>query len=288
MSYRSVFAPGLFKNKVSIVTGGGSGLGRCTAHELSALGSDIVLVGRSEDKLQKVKDELAEDGGNVLTFAADIRDESAITEVIASVLDTWGRIDNLVNNAGGQFRAPLEKISANGFDAVVRNNLLGGYNLMRQTYLQWMKDNGGSIVNIIADMWGGWPMYGHSGAARAGMKNLTETAAAEWGSSGIRVNAVAPGTILSSGLDTYEGPDIDFIKRDLRGEVPLQRMGTESEISAAVVFLLSPAAAYITGSTLRVDGGSPNGARMWEMPPAIQNSDVFDGFHRSEAPEIME
>lgn len=288
MQYNSIFVPGLFDGTVAIVTGGGSGLGRCAAHELSALGARIALVGRTQDKLDQVRDEIEQDGGVVSTHPGDIRDDVRIAEVIDEVLTAHDRIDFLVNNAGGQFRAPLESISANGFDAVVRNNLLGGYNVMRQAYLKWMKENGGSIVNIIADMWGGWPMYGHSGAARAGMKNLTETAAAEWGAYGIRVNAVAPGTIVSSGLDTYEGDDIKFITRDLRGEVPLQRMGTESEISAAITFLLSPGAAYITGTTIRVDGGSPNGARMWELPQSAANMTSFDGFHRSVTPGIVD
>lgn len=288
MPYQSVFAPGLFNGTVAVVTGGGSGLGRCIAHELSALGAAVALVGRTAEKVEKVAEEIRDDGGTASTHTGDIRDDARVAEVIEDVLGQHGRIDALVNNAGGQFRAPLEDISPNGFDAVVRNNLHGGYQMMRQSYLQWMKEHGGSVVNIIADMEHGWPMYAHSGAARAGMQNLTETAAAEWGASGIRINAVAPGTIASSGLDTYEGKDAEFLNRDLRGEVPLQRMGTESEISAAVTFLLSPAAAYITGTTLRVDGGAPNGSRMWETPEPAANMAPFTGFHRSVAPHVID
>ena len=172
-------------------------------------------------------------------------------EVVRAVLADFGRIDFLVNNAGGQFGSPLEKISAKGWDAVVRTNLTGGFLMARETYAQWMKQHGGAIVNMIADMWNGMPGMGHSGAARAGMLNFTETAALEWAP--VRVNAVAPGWIASSGLDHYP-PEMREHIRALPKKVPLGRLGTESEISAAIVFLLSPAAAFISGSCIRIDG----------------------------------
>lgn len=284
--YASVFRDGLFEDQLVIVTGGGSGIGRCTAHELSRLGASIALVGRMPEKLEKSRTEIAEDGGHATIHPGDIRSVDDVRDIISGVLEAHGRIDGLVNNAGGQFRAPLTEISTNGFNAVVQNNLTGGFNMMREAYLQYMQQHGGSIVNIIADIWSGWPMYGHSGAARAGMLNLTETAAAEWGESGVRVNAVAPGQISSSGLETYPAKDLDYIQRDLQGEVPLQRMGTESEISAAITFLLSPAAAFVSGTVLRVDGGAPNGSRTWVHPPAATNVRKFDGFHRSVTPTM--
>lgn len=286
-TYTSVFRDELFKDQVIIVTGGGSGIGRCTAHELSGLGASIAVVGRTREKLEKTQAEIVEDGGHATVHPGDIRSIDDVREVISEVLDAHGRIDGLVNNAGGQFRAPLTEISTNGFNAVVQNNLTGGFNMMREAYLQYMREHGGSIVNIIADMWSGWPMYGHSGAARAGMLNLTETAAAEWGESGVRVNAVAPGQINSSGLDTYPAKDLDYIQRDLKGEVPLQRMGTESEIAAAITFLLSPAAAFISGTALRVDGGAPNGSRTWVKPPTATNVREFNGFHRAITPDMI-
>jgi citronellol/citronellal dehydrogenase len=114
-----------------------------------------------------------------------------------------GRIDGLVNNAGGQYRTAMKTISTKGFEAVVRSNLTGGFIFMRETYNRWMEAHGGAIVNIIADIWGGWPDYAHSGAARGGMLTLSETAACEWATSGVRVNCVAPSGIASSGFDTY-------------------------------------------------------------------------------------
>src|SRR2546427_693856 len=136
----------------------------------------------------------------------------------------------------------------------------GGSLVAREAYTQWMKQNGGAIVNMIADMWNGMPNMGHSGAARAGMLNFTETAALEWAP--VRVNAVAPGWIASSGLDQYPAEMAPHI-RALASHVPLLRLGTESEVSAAIVFLLAPGASFISGACLRVDGAAPNAKRAW-------------------------
>src|SRR5437588_659739 len=247
--YQSIFRTGLFAGQIAIVTGAGSGIGRCTAHELAALGGKVALIGRKVEKLEAVAREIAEAGGTARCYVADIREEERVQEVVRTVLADFGRVDFLVNNAGGQFSSPLEKISAKGWDAVVRTNLTGGFFVAREVYTQWMKANGGAIVNMIADMWNGMPGMGHSGAARAGMLNFTETAALEWAP--VRVNAIAPGWIASSGLDRYPAEMRDHI-RALPAKVPLGRLGTESEISAAIVFLLSPAAAFISGPSVPV------------------------------------
>src|SRR3954454_23798367 len=244
-SYRSVFRDGLFAGQAGIVTGAGSGIGRCTAHELAALGAKVALVGRKLERLENVAREIADVGGTAHCYTADIREEEPVAEVVRAVLADHGRIDFLVNNAGGHFSSPLEKISAKGWGAVVRTNLHGGFLMAREAYTQWMKQNGGAIVNMIADMWNSMPNMGHSGAARAGMLNLTKTAALDWAP--VRVNAVAPGWIASSGLDHYP-PQMREHIRGLSKKVPLNRLGTESEISAAIVFLLSPAAAFISGA----------------------------------------
>jgi citronellol/citronellal dehydrogenase len=281
--YASVFRPGLFDGQVAIVTGGGSGIGRCNAHELASLGAKVALVGRKIEKLSAVKDEIASAGGEAHCFPLDIREEDSVKTSIAKILTDLGRIDMLVNNAGGQFAAPLESISAKGWDAVVRTNLTGGFLMARECYTQWMKQAAaGAIVNIIADMWQGMPTMGHSGAARAGMLNFTETAAFEWAP--VRVNAVAPGWIASSGLDNYPLEMKEHI-RSLPRRVPLQRLGTESEVSAAICYLLSPAAAFVSGSCLRVDGAVPNAKR---TNTNTKPTPAFDGFHLASKPRVLE
>jgi citronellol/citronellal dehydrogenase len=282
-SYASVFRDGLFAGQVAIVTGGGSGIGRCTAHELASLGARVALLGRKEDNLKAVA---AEIGAGAKTYACDIREEDAVAKTVSNVLADFGRIDGLVNNAGGQFASPLEKISAKGWETVVRTNLTGGFLVARECYTQWMKAAGaGAIVNMIADMWHGMPGMGHSGAARAGMLNFTETAALEWAP--IRVNAIAPGWIASSGLDHYP-PEMAEHIRQLPKRVPLGRLGTESEVSAAIVFLLSPAAAFISGSCLRVDGAVPNAKRVADKIGSGRSTPAFDGFRLAKKPKVLD
>lgn len=285
MSYRSVFRSGLFDGRTYLVTGGGSGIGRCTAHELAALGATVLLLGRKADKLERVAAEVVEDGGAADISACDIRDESQVDAAVQKLLQSHPRIHGLVNNAGGQFPAPLAAISQKGFETVVRTNLVGGFSMARALYNHHLGDHGGAIVNVVADMWRGMPGMGHSGAARAGMVNFTKTAAVEWAVSGVRVNAVAPGWVASSGLDSY-GPEMAPIIRQLRDAVPLKRLATESEISAAICFLLSDAASFITGVTLSVDGGAPLATSLWPMPEPSKAS-VYDGFHRSETPRVL-
>lgn len=284
--YRSVFRPGLFEGRTLLITGGGSGIGRCTAHELASLGAHVVISGRKQEKLDATAAEIRADGGTVSTVAFDIRDEEAVKASVAALLVEHGKIDGLVNNAGGQFPAPLEAISKKGWEAVVANNLTGGFLVAREVYTQCMKAHGGSIVNMIADMWGGMPMMGHSGAARAGMLNFTETAAIEWGVAGVRVNAVAPGIVASSGLDTYDANFIDLVMTRVRAISPLQRLAEEAEISAAIVFLLSPAAAFVTGTCIRIDGGSSLNPKAYPLPQH-ERSEPFRGFHRASPPRAL-
>ncbi len=288
--YRSAFRPGLFVGRVVLVTGAGSGIGRCTAHELAALGASVALVGRTPEKLEAVAAELQHGGTRITHHPLDIRDEASVQRVVGEVLREHGRLDGVVNNAGGQFPAAAESISLNGWDAVVRTNLGGGFLVAREAYRQYLHEHGGAIVNLIADMWGGMPGMAHSGAARAGMLNLTESLAVEWARSGVRVNAVAPGWIASSGLDRYPLETIAQLRR-LRRTVPLQRFGTEAEVSAAIVFLLSPPAAFITGSCIRVDGGVPNARHTWPAQPVEHDSDAtrpFDAFPLASRPRVLD
>lgn len=276
MSYRSVFRADLFAGQHIVVTGGGSGIGRCTAHELAALGARIALVGRTLEKLTGVADEIEATGKpRPSTHVCDIREEAQVQAAVAAIAK-GGVIHGLVNNAGGQFLSPLAAISTKGWDAVVRNNLTGGFLMAREVYQVSMEKHGGAIVNVIADMWRSMPMMAHSGAARAGMLSLTETAAVEWAASGVRVNAVAPGYIASSGFTKYPEEARPFLQQ-MPDWVPLKRLGTESETSAAIVFLLSEAAAFITGSCIRVDGGAPNARVGWPMADH-RRSEPYRGF----------
>jgi citronellol/citronellal dehydrogenase len=158
---------------------------------------------------------------------------------------------------------------------VVNNNLTGGFLMAREVFNQSMRKTGGAIVNMLADMWGGMPGMGHSGAARAGMLNFTETAAVEWGHAGVRVNAVAPGWVASSGLDNYdESFQKEFIPKT-RGAVPLQRL-----------FLLTPAAAFVTGAWIAIDGGASRNTRLFPLTGG-KNSIPYDGFHRAVRPKVL-
>jgi len=291
--YQSVFRPALFAGQVVVVTGGGSGIGRCIAHELAALGADVALVGRNAQKLRSVQEELAQQGAQASSHSCDIRDEAAVKAVVEEILTRHGRIDALVNNAGGQYLSPLASISAKGWQAVLDTNLTGGFLMARECYAQHMAQQGGAIVNMVADMWGSMPGMGHSGAARAGMVSFTETAAVEWAAQGVRVNAIAPGYIASSGMDHYP-PEAAAMLRKMPATVPAGRFGNEAEVSAAVVFLLSPAASFISGTVLRVDGARPQ-VRMGMGPVAAsaeaqQRGAVraFDGFSLYQTPKVFQ
>ena len=296
MSYRSIFKPGAFAGQVVVVTGGGSGIGRCTAHELAALGAQVVLVGRKLEKLQTVAAEIEADNPAApkpSLHVCDIRQEDTVKATVAAVVAQHGRIDGLVNNAGGQYITPLEKIGLKGWDAVVATNLTGGFLMARECYVQSMEAKGGSIVNVVADIWGSMPGMGHSGAARAGMVSLTETAALEWAKSGVRVNAVAPGYIASSGMDHYPLEAAPMLKAN-RLTVPLGRYGNEAETSAGIVFLLSAAASFISGMVMRIDGARPQVRQGWGSFTAsdeVQKRHAikpFDGFHRYHTPKVFQ
>ena len=285
MAYRSVFAASAFEGKTYIVTGGGSGIGRCTAHELAALGATVLITGRKQEKLDKTIAEIVEDGGKAAGYAFDIRDEEAVKANVKLMLEQHGAIHGLVNNAGGQFPMPVAMISKKGFEAVVANNLTGGFLMSRELFNAHFKKNGGAIVNMLADMWGGMPGMAHSGAARAGMMNLTETCATEWASAGVRVNAVAPGFVASSGMDQYDPSFTAQVIPQMASTIPLKRLSEEAEISAAIVFLLSDAASFITGHTIKIDGGASLNTKLF--PLIGKGTAPFMGFHRAVKPKAV-
>jgi citronellol/citronellal dehydrogenase len=277
MRYRSVFRPDLLSEQTIVITGGGSGIGRCIAHEAASLGAHVVLVGRKPEKLAAAVGEITSDGGKADFAQCDVRDEAAVVAVVTALLSRHGRIHGLVNNAGGQFQTSLEDLSLKGFETVLRTNLLGGFLFAREVFARSMRTHGGAIVNLAADVSRGTPSMAHSGAARAGMIHLTQTAAVEWAPSGVRVNAVAPGYIATQALARY---GTTALEQTLAPLIPLGRLGAEAEVSAAVCFLLGEGAAYISGTTLNIDGAASSAHPLF---PSSQHgrSPVFDGFQRS-------
>ncbi len=276
--YQSVFRPDLFAGQVLFVTGGGTGIGRCTAHELASLGAQVVIGGRRPEPLEETAAEIEASGGKCDVVQIDIREDESIEEAVGKVVAQHGRIDGLFNNAGGQFVAPAESMSTKGWRTVIDLNLNGTFAVSQSVFRQSMKEHGGAIVNMLADIHTGYPGMAHMSAARAGIENLSITLCYEWAPAGVRVNCVAPGTVLSSGMKSYP-PDIQ--ERTVKGcrDLPAARLGTESEISAAVTFLLSPASSYITGATLRVDGGSLFHKGRILFTGRHDNCRPFNGFH---------
>ena len=255
MLFSSIYKNDLFLHKVILITGGGSGLGRCMAQELAQLGATVFIAGRTEEKLKHTADEIISNGGKADWAVCDIREEQDVQNLVQTILKRHKTLHGLVNNAGGQFPCPLEDISKNGWEAVIKNNLTGAFLMSKEVVKQVFKEKGGVIVNILADNRNGMPMMGHSGAARAGVENFTKTAAIEWAKYKIRVNAISPGIIESSGLETYD-EKFKKLMKFFKPRIPLKRFGIDREVSAAVAFLLSPAASFITGINLQIDGGS--------------------------------
>ncbi|HEY5945283.1 MAG TPA: SDR family oxidoreductase, partial [Kofleriaceae bacterium] len=217
-----------------------------------------------EDKLAAARAQLEAAGGadRVRTQTCDIREPAQVEAFVKDTLAAFGRIDILVNNAGGQFPSPAQHISPNGFLAVVKNNLVGTFNVTREVANQWMiPHKGGRVINVIANIYRGFPGMVHTGAARAGVENMTMTLAVEWAQFGILVNAIAPGIIISSGTAQYPP---QLLERGVQ-ETPLKRAGTVDEVAASILFLASPAAQYITGATLRIDGAQSLWGHTWEI-----------------------
>jgi citronellol/citronellal dehydrogenase len=257
-----IFAPGILSGQVALVTGGGSGIGLATAREMIRLGARVAICGRTPAKLEAARAELEAAGGTVLARPCDIREPGQVEELVRTVLAEWGRLDIVVNNAGGQFPSPAQHISPNGFLAVVKNNLVGTFHVCREVANQWMiPQKGGRIINVIANIYRGFPGMVHTGAARAGVENMTMTLAVEWAQFGILVNAIAPGIIKSSGTAQYPP---ELLERAVQ-QTPVKRAGTCEEVAAAIVFMASPAASFMTGATLRLDGGQALAGTTWDI-----------------------
>ncbi len=255
MKASEVFRSDLSADTTVVVTGGGSGIGRAIVEECARLGARVAIGARKTDRLEETAATLTGAGADVYWAALDIRDEEAVEAWVEGVVQHFGGIDVLVNNAGGQFPSPAIDIRPKGWRAVVDTNLNGTWWMTQAVGRRMIAAKKGRVINIVANMWRGFPGMAHTGAARAGVVNLTRTLAMEWARHGVLVNAVAPGVIRSSGLDTYP----DFVRQSLETEVPkhipLKRLGTMDDVAYAVVYLASVAGEYVTGETLCVDGG---------------------------------
>ncbi len=280
MTYHSIFRPDLFAGQTIIVTGGGSGIGRATAHELASLGAHVIIAGRTAEKLAAVKAEIEATGGLVTAVPANIKKEDEVVALFDRVLAEHNSIYGLVNNAGGQFASPAEFISLKGWTAVLETNLTGTFLMCREAYNRTMNQHGGVIVNMLMENWRGFPGMAHSAAARAGIENLTKTLAVEWARSGVRLNAVAPGLIASSGLDNYPEAMRPIIEQTIQ-DAPFKRMGTESEVASVITFLLSPAAAYISGESIKIDGASSLWRKTWLIEDHKNAPLPYNGFQES-------
>jgi citronellol/citronellal dehydrogenase len=254
----TIFRKDLFEGHVAIVTGGGSGIGLATARSLGELGAKVAICGRKPEKLEEAAKYLRErvPGITLFTQACDIREVEQIGAFVDAVGSAFGPATILVNNAGGQFPTTAESVSQRGWEAVIRNNLNGTFFMTQAVATKHMiPARRGRIVNVIANVARGFPGMVHTGAARAGVENMTKTLSIEWAQHNIQVNAIAPGTIRTSGTDQYPP---EFIEMS-RQQTPMKRLGTAGEVAELIVYLASDAAYFVTGVCWYIDGG----AHLW-------------------------
>lgn len=261
-------APTRVLEKVAIVTGGGTGIGRATALHLASDGYKIAICGRRPEPLEVVREEIVMAGGVCLAETCDVREPDQVSRFVDRVMDEGGRVDALVNNAGGQFTAPAEDISLNGFRAVHRLAVEATWSITREVATRaFIPQRSGSVVFVGFSPRRGMPHAAHAASARAAVENLATGLALEWSQYGIRTNCVSVGTVRSEGLAQYGDVVGEWIET-----IPMKRLGEPGEVASVIAFLVSDAASYVTGSVICVDGG----ADAWGiggMPPPLQTGD---------------
>jgi citronellol/citronellal dehydrogenase len=246
------FASDLLNGQVALVTGGGTGMGRATAIEMARCGAEIVLLGRRAEPIEDCAKAIRELGRKAIAIPADIRLPEQIEDAMGRIKSEFGRLDILVNNAGGQFVTPARELNNKGFETVIRNNLIGSWQMTRAVADHFMLEHGGSIVFVTACVRSGLSGFVHTAAARGGVLAMMKTLAFEWAEFGIRLNCVAPGTVKTEGMDHYPIEPEQWLKlnRNIMGH-----MGDVSDISAAIIFLSSSLGKFVTGEEWYIDGG---------------------------------
>ncbi len=260
----SPFRPDLLAGRVALVTGGGTGIGREISLALARHGADVAIASRDRDHLEPTAEEIREAGVRSLVSETDVRDPERVQGTLEEVVDGLGGLDILVNNAAGNFLVPAEELSPNGWRAVVEIVLSGTFHVSRAAFGPMKEAGGGSIVNITTTYVDtGAPFMAHSGAAKAGVLNLTRTLATEWGHHGIRVNAVAPGLVEGTEGARRLVESVGLMEA-FESRVPLGRLTRKEDVARAILFLVSPAAAHVTGTEIVVDGGERLGSEFVE------------------------
>ena len=250
-----IFADGILRDKVVLITGGGTGIGRRIALSMAAYGAQLVLAGRHPNTLGSVATEVKTMGGKALPVHADIRQDEQIDTMLQAAIGTFGRLDVLVNNAAGSFLSAARKITPKGWQSVIDTTLNGTFYCSQAVGLRMIEQGGGKIINITATLhFKGSPGMIAPTAAKAGVEAMTKTLALEWAKFNILVNAIAPGPIHTEGADRHLWSDQAFHDMVKRG-VPLGRFGCAEDIANMAVYLASPAGNYITGATMVIDGG---------------------------------
>jgi citronellol/citronellal dehydrogenase len=257
------FRDGLFDGQVALVSGAGRGIGKAIAFQLARLGAKVAICGRDEARLNATADKLRALGADVLAHPMSIRDPDAVAKLYDAVWTKFGTLDIVVNNAGGQFPQAAIDFSPKGWNAVIDTNLNGTWYMMQTAARRWRDARrGGAIVNIVTVIGRGMPGVAHTCAARAGVIYVSKTVAIEWAPLGIRINCIAPGAIMTEGMEVYP----DEARQALPKSNLMKRFGDVRDIADAGCYLAGPSGAFMTGEVVTVDGGNQIWGDQWTIP----------------------